>query len=107
MSDLTKRTRQERPALHPSYEIIDVTKQRERMAREIGQQIIDGILQLDDDQPARRLKNALRQGGADGTIGADFFYDETWYDTPPPQSVVVEDLAMKIPQLQHETREEQ
>lgn len=38
-------------------------------------------------------------------IGADFFGDETWYDTPPPQKV--EGVAMKIAGLQQQTREEQ
>lgn len=51
------------------------------------------------------IQEAMRNGSASGAIGADFFGDETWYDTPPPEKV--ENVAMKIAELHQQTREEQ
>lgn len=39
-------------------------------------------------------------------VGADFYGDETWYDTPPPPEKV-DGVAMKTAELQDPTREEQ
>lgn len=88
-----------------SPEIVDISMQRNLVSAEIRRQMAEGASVV-DEHPVDTFKHALKHGGAEGSIGAEFFYDETWYDTPPPPEKV-EGAMMKSAGIQQQRREEQ